>query len=272
MEFARGHGTGNDFVVLPDLGGELDLSAAFVAALCDRHTGLGGDGVLRVVPTAKVDEYVGLAGDAYWFMDYRNADGSVAEMCGNGIRVYARWLQRADLISAGPLAVATRDGIKTVLVPDDPLGDLAVGMGAVRFPGTTRTVTVASGTYPGLDVDLGNPHVVVEVAALADAGPLLDPPGLAPPGPANVEFVVDGPTLAMRVYERGVGETRSCGTGACAAAVATAVRSGRGPGRYAVEVPGGRLTVEWDDVSATLTGPAEIVATGTLDAEWLGRR
>ncbi|HEX7355194.1 MAG TPA: diaminopimelate epimerase [Mycobacteriales bacterium] len=273
MEFARGHGTGNDFVVLPDLGGELDLSGDLVRALCDRRTGVGGDGTLRIVPTAKVPEAVGLAGEAYWFMDYRNADGSLAEMCGNGIRVYARWLQRADLIEPGPLPVATRDGIKVVHVPADPEGDLTVEMGVPVLPGTPRTVSVPSGTRSGIEVDMGNPHVVVEVDDVADAGPLLEPPVLDPPSAANVEFVqgVAPGRLRMRVFERGAGETRSCGTGACAAAVAAAVRNGDGEGSYDVEVPGGRLHVDWHG-SVTLTGPAEIVATGTVDAAWLATR
>jgi diaminopimelate epimerase len=273
MEFARGHGTGNDFVVLPDLGGELDLTDAVVRALCDRRTGVGGDGILRIVPTAKVPECVGLASEAYWFMDYRNADGSVAEMCGNGIRVYARWLQRADLIEPGPLPVATRDGIKVVHVPDAVGDDLAVEMGVPGLPGTARTVTVASGTRSGLEVDMGNPHVVVEVDDVADAGPLLLPPTLDPATPANVEFVqVVGPgQLRMRVFERGSGETQSCGTGACAVAVATAVRVGQDAGAYDVDVPGGRLRVDWQH-GVTLTGPAEIVATGTVEPTWLAAR
>ena len=272
MEFARGHGTGNDFVVLPDLGGELDLADSTVQALCHRRFGIGGDGVLRIVPTAKMPGYEGLAADAHWFMDYRNADGSAAEMCGNGIRVYARWLQRADLIEPGPLPVATRDGVKIVSVPDDLTADIAVDMGAPMIPGTTRRVTVASGIRDGLEVDMGNPHVVVEVEDLADAGPLLEPPALDPVGEANVEFVqtVAPGHLRMRVHERGSGETQSCGTGACAAAVAAAVRAGETGGRFVVDVPGGRLLVAWDG-TVVLTGPAEIVATGTVDSDWLAR-
>jgi diaminopimelate epimerase len=273
MEFATGHGTGNDFVVLADLGGELDLQPALVRALCQRRTGLGGDGVLRIVPTAKVDEVAGLASEAHWFMDYRNADGSTAEMCGNGVRVYARWLQRAGLVGPGALPLATRGGVKVVTVPVDPNGDLTVEMGRVQVLTGVRTVTVPSGSREGLQLDLGNPHVVVEVDDLADAGTLLDPPELCPGGAANVEFVQTlGPRhLAMRVHERGVGETLSCGTGACAAAVAAAVRTAADPGSWIVEVPGGRLTVGWDGSAATLTGPAEIVATGTVDPAWLAR-
>src|ERR1700729_3978145 len=111
MRFAKGHGTGNDFVVLPDPDGALELGPAAVRALCDRRHGIGGDGVLRVVPTAKVADVAHLAAEADWFMDYHNADGTVDEMCGNGIRVYARWLQRESLIDTGAveLSVATRD-------------------------------------------------------------------------------------------------------------------------------------------------------------------
>ena len=119
IEFLKGHGTQNDFVLLPDPAGRLDLSAARVAALCDRHRGLGADGVLRVVRAAAIGE----ASEGEWFMDYRNADGSIAEMCGNGIRVFARYLVSSGVESAGQLRIATRAGIKKVDVPAE--GDIA---------------------------------------------------------------------------------------------------------------------------------------------------
>jgi diaminopimelate epimerase len=271
MRFAKGHGTGNDFVVLPDLDGALALNPVAIRALCDRRHGIGGDGVLRVVATAKVEEVAHLAGDADWFMDYHNADGTTAEMCGNGIRVYARWLQRLGLAGAGSLPVATRDGIKLVTLTDDEYGPITVDMGAPQLPGTPRTVRVDGRSYDGLEVWMGNPHVVVNVADLSDAGALIIAPEIDPQLETNVEFVVHtGPgALSMRVHERGSGETQSCGTGACAAGVASAVRAGASNGRWTVDVPGGRLEVAWTGDTVLLTGPAEIVADGELDSEWV---
>ncbi|HEV7207144.1 MAG TPA: diaminopimelate epimerase [Mycobacteriales bacterium] len=267
MQFAKGHGTQNDFVLLPDIDGALTLTPALVRALCDRRAGIGADGVLRVVPTAKVDEVAHLAGQADWFMDYRNADGSVAEMCGNGVRVYARWLQEAGLAGDGVLPLATRDGLKAVTLAGD--GDITVDMGPPQLPGRQRQVRAAGRTWSGLEVWMGNPHVVVEVGDPGEAGPLTEPPEVD--FDTNVEFVsVRGPgQLVMRVHERGAGETRSCGTGACAAAVAVAVRSGHDQGSWAVEVPGGCLQVRWTGRTVLLTGPAVIVLEGTVDERWL---
>ncbi|WP_079251778.1 diaminopimelate epimerase [Streptomyces sp. MP131-18] len=275
VPFLKGHGTENDFVIIPDLDGRLSLSPAAVARLCDRRSGIGADGVLRVVRQS--------GGGAEWFMDYRNADGSIAEMCGNGVRVFARYLQRAGLAKGDDLPVATRAGVRRVRFEDD--GDITVGMGPARLPagpGPSVTVTVGERSWPARHVDMGNPHAVAFVDRLSDAGPLLAAPGVHPsetyPRGTNVEFVVDrGPRhLALRVHERGSGETRSCGTGACAVMVAAARRDGLDPpadGRaaaYTVDVPGGRLHVaEIPDGTVTLTGPAVIVAEGTIDPHWL---
>jgi len=270
MRFAIGHGTGNDFVVLPDLDGALTLSPSSVRTLCDRRRGIGGDGVLRVVPTAKVDEVAHLAHQADWFMDYHNADGTIAEMCGNGIRVYARWLQRCGLAGEGTVNVATRDGIKYVTLPASVDDDITVDMGPPRIPEMARRVAVESGQYDGVEIWMGNPHVVVFVDGLDAAGPLTVAPDVEPRFQTNVEFVVDGGDghLAMRVHERGSGETQSCGTGACAAAVATALRHDTSSGRWTVDVPGGRLHVEWTGDTVYLSGPAVIVADGELDPSW----
>jgi diaminopimelate epimerase len=251
-----------------------------VRALCDRRAGIGGDGVLRVVRTAADDEARGLPGAAGtpWFMDYRNADGSVAEMCGNGIRVYARYLVDEGLVPAGEIPVLTRDGVKTVRLGDS--GDVTVEMGPARLPGSDRKVRLVGaderldGWLPAVEVDMGNPHAVAFVDHLADAGPLVEAPEHDPvvyPEGVNVEFVVrEGPQhVSMRVHERGSGETRSCGTGACAVAAATAAADGsEHPVTYRVDVPGGTLhvTVTADD-RLVLTGPAEIVARGDMD--WL---
>jgi diaminopimelate epimerase len=275
MRFAKGHGTGNDFVLLPDPDGALELGPAVVRALCDRRHGIGGDGVLRVVPTAKVAEVAHLAADAEWFMDYHNADGTVAEMCGNGIRVYARWLQRESLIDVDvrELGVATRDGVKNVQFGADPDSDITVDMGPPRLPGGGRVVTVEGREYDALEVWMGNPHVVVEVADLGDAGPLHRAPEVDPELETNVEFVVrhSADHLSMRVHERGSGETQSCGTGACAAAVAAARWAGVDGGAWTVDVPGGRLRVKWDGAGVQLSGPAEIVADGVLSAKFGAR-
>ena len=279
--FVKGHGTENDFVLLPDPDGELDLTDERVQRLCDRRAGIGGDGVLRVVRSAAHPESASMADRAEWFMDYRNADGSAVEMCGNGIRVFARFLVDEGWAAPGELPIATRDGVKTVRLGSD--GDVTVDMGPARLPGVARPVRVGSASWPATEVDVGNPHAVVLVDRLADAGELRQPPAVEPPFPGgvNVEFVESrGPGhVAMRVHERGVGETRSCGTGACAAMVAVAAHDGahdgadQGSGRtYVVDVPGGRLSVRRRaDGHLELTGPAVLVAEGTVStALWWG--
>jgi diaminopimelate epimerase len=271
LRFAKGHGTENDFVIIPDPDGTLTADPAWVAALCDRRAGIGADGLLRVVPTAKVPGYEADASDAPWFMDYRNADGSIAEMCGNGVRVFARYLVAEGLAEAGGFGVATRGGIKAVRVPEDG-GDITVDMGAPTWPETAARIAWDGREADSVHVDMGNPHAIVFVEDVAEAGRLLDAPAWTPaavyPNGVNVEFVAAvGPQhIAMRVYERGVGETRSCGTGACAAMIAAARRDAAAPGTlYAVDVPGGRLTiVEREDGRLEMSGPAVLVADGRL--------
>ncbi|MCF2535610.1 diaminopimelate epimerase [Streptomyces sp. FB2] len=280
IAFLKGHGTENDFVIVPDPENVIELPPAAVAALCDRRAGLGGDGLLHVVRSEAHPEARHLAAEAEWFMDYRNADGSIAEMCGNGVRVFARYLQRAGHTGEGDLAVATRGGVKTVHIDKD--GGVTVGMGRARLPEGDVTVSVGDHSWPAHNVNMGNPHAVAFVDDLADAGSLNEAPPFSPasayPDGVNVEFVVDrGPRhVAMRVHERGSGETRSCGTGACAVAVATARRDGAdptvtgAPATYTVDVPGGTLVItERPDGEIEMTGPAVIVAEGELDADWL---
>ncbi|MGW3552004.1 diaminopimelate epimerase [Streptomyces griseoincarnatus] len=280
IAFLKGHGTENDFVIVPDPENALELSAAAVAALCDRRAGIGGDGLLHVVRSAAHPEARAMADEAEWFMDYRNGDGSVAEMCGNGVRVFARYLQHAGHVGEGDLAIATRGGVKTVHIAKD--GDITVGMGRAVLPEGAVTVAVGERDWPARNVNMGNPHAVAFVADLADAGSLFAAPSFAPeaayPDGVNVEFVVDrGPRhVAMRVHERGVGETRSCGTGACAVAVAAARRDGVDPRdtglpvTYTVDLPGGTLVItEQPDGRIEMTGPAVIVAEGAIEAEWL---
>jgi diaminopimelate epimerase len=257
LRFVKGHGTENDFVLIPDADGALKLDDDQVRRICDRRAGIGADGILRVVRTAAVPD---AAGDAEWFMDYRNADGSVAEMCGNGVRVYARHLVSAGLAPAGHLRLATRGGVRDVDVP--ATGDIAVDMGPARFDEPVDIEGVLA-TF----VDMGNPHAVVHVRSVEALG-VLNPMRKD----LNVEYVEDvgAAHIRMRVHERGVGETRSCGTGACAAVVATALRVGSARGTvYTVDVPGGRLTVTWrDDDTVLLAGPAVLVGSGELSDEW----
>jgi diaminopimelate epimerase len=301
MRFAKGHGTENDFVILLDPDGRAGLTGDLAARLCDRRAGIGGDGVLRAVRTEAMTEAdqpggngAGPAGGEpapEWFMDYRNADGTLAEMCGNGIRVFARYLAEQGLADGKGFTVATRSGPRRVRLeaPGSAVGN--GGTGGPREAGWAGGVTVEMGgvavlgpgstaisgqTCEGLRVSVGNPHLACLVdAPLASFDlsrePRLDP-GQFPEG-GNVELVrLTGPrSVAMRVHERGSGETRSCGTGAvaAAAAAATATATGLGEGSWSVTVPGGELTVVLAGGRAWLTGPAVIVAEGHLDPAWL---
>ncbi|GAA3900072.1 diaminopimelate epimerase [Microbacterium invictum] len=283
IAFTKGHGTGNDFVIVPDPDGALDLSDAQVAALCDRRFGIGGDGMLRVVRAGAIpDGAEAAASGVEWFMDYRNADGSAAEMCGNGTRVFARYLAETGWASLddGPLPIGTRAGVKTLTRSD--LG-LEVDLGVWREE-ADDVVVRARGLdvpRPGLGIDVGNPHVVVALSSATEleevdltVQPILAP---LPPAGANIEFVVPADPLVhdgvgmirMRVFERGVGETLSCGTGVAAAALA--VRSWAGtaaPDRWTVDVPGGRLGVRVvgreDGQHVLLSGPASLVFSGEV--------
>jgi diaminopimelate epimerase len=267
MRFAKGHGTENDFVILLDPDGREGLTPALAARLCDRRAGIGGDGVLRAVRTVAMTDI----GGAEWFMDYRNADGSVAEMCGNGIRVFARYLALHGLAGGPEFTVATRSGLRRVLL--DAAGGVTAEMGSVTVLGPGRAVIGGRG-HEGIRVSVGNPHLACLVSTALAEFDLSEPPGLDPgefPDGGNVELVqLTGPrSLAMRVHERGSGETRSCGTGAVAAAAAAATAAGDDGGAWTVDVPGGQLTVTLDADRAWLTGPAVIVAEGELAPAWL---
>ncbi len=255
MRFWKGHGTGNDFVLLLDPDGSLVLTDALVVALCDRRTGIGADGVLRVVRSDRVTDETVPAG-ATWFMDHRNADGTRPEMCGNGLRLFARFLVIEGMVSPGEVEIATRGGLKQVQVSD---GDVTVDMGPAVI-GEPVLVDDQVATF----VDMGNPHAVLPVRSV-DALGELHPDRLD----LNVEYVERaGPAhLRMRVHERGVGETLSCGTGACAAVVADSLAGGASRGTpVRLDVPGGTLTITWrEDGHVLLQGPAVLVASG----EWL---
>lgn len=284
IRFTKGHGTGNDFVLIADPDARLDLTAADFAGLADRRTGVGADGVIRAVRAASLDEVragEAVAAGAEWFMDYRNSDGSLSEMCGNGIRVFGEFLVAEGLLSLEPGAstvIGTRGGPRRLT----RLGDgWATDLGPAQIDETERLVEAdgLSVARPGLGVDVGNPHVVVALADRheLDALELGRPPVLAPAPQhgANVEFVVPGDPLVhggvgrirMRVHERGSGETRSCGTGAAAAAVATRYWAGpAAPDSWEVEVPGGLLGVRIRSVDGVdhvqLSGPAVLVFDG----------
>lgn len=287
MEFTLAHGTGNDFVVVVDLAGSWPIGPALARALCDRRTGLGADGVLRIAPGGP---------DADVTMDHVNADGSPSAMCGNGVRVVAKHVVDHGLVAAPDdvVRIATPSGVRAVVVrrgADGRVAEATVDMGpAVTVPSAVPFVTddearvehaiaVGGGSVDVSVVSMGNPHAVtlvedVAAAPVATLGPALECHARFPDR-ANVGFaeVVDRSHLRLRVWERGVGETAACGTGACAAVVAAA-RLGRidlGPGAsVTVELPGGTLVIgRREDGHVTLTGPAVEVARGTLDAAWL---
>jgi diaminopimelate epimerase len=287
IHFTKGHGTGNDFVLFSDPDGETELTPAQIAAICDRHFGVGADGLLRAVRSRSIPEGAAALAedsDAEWFMDYHNADGSIAEMCGNGIRVFTRYLidnGLAELEPGGTLPIGTRSGVRDVqrnasgFQADLGRWSLDGGEPLVR----AKELPVAR---PGLGINVGNPHVVVALASDEELDgadlsyiPVLEP---VPADGANVEFVVAADPLVkdgvghirMRVHERGSGETLSCGTGAVAAALATRYWAGAGaPHQWRVDVPGGTVGVRMfpteDGEHVSLSGPAELVFEGTLE-------
>jgi diaminopimelate epimerase len=259
-----GHGTHNDFAILFDPDDQLAITAPQVAAICNRQSGIGAssttatrvgaDGMIRILKV-----------DGKWFMDYRNADGSIAEMCGNGIRVMARYLVAKGHQREGIFAIDTRAGIKHLRVPAED--DISVNMGKV-YDEAEDVVAMANGTtYSGFNINVGNPHAVVFTDDLSTLGSLEIAPTVMPadsyPEGVNVEFVelMAGQEAKMRVHERGSGETQSCGTGTCAVALAATKKSGGSlPSRWVIYPPGGRLVVDIDGHSnATLTGPAVLL-------------
>ncbi len=287
LKFTKGHGTGNDFVLVLDELGELDITSDQVAKICDRHFGIGADGLIRVVRSSAISEGAASLREepsAEWFMDYRNADGSVAEMCGNGVRVFARYLTERGLVNleqGDTLSIGTRAGVRDI---QRSTNGFAVDMG--RWKPTSDDMTVQTAgeeiARPGQGISVGNPHVVVALAELSELKeldlakvPVIEP---AQPEGANVEFIVPAEPMVqngvgyitMRVHERGVGETLSCGTGIVAAALATRLWAGRGaPNQWQVTVPGGTLGVRMfateDGEHVGLSGSAELVFDGEID-------
>ncbi len=271
LPFTKGHGTGNDFIVVDAVALEVYLSADDVRTMCDRHKGIGADGILRV---AFASEFA--VTDAKYFMDYRNADGSIAETCGNGLRVFARFLVEHGYEARGTFTIGTRGGTVSATVrADDPeFTDIAIAMGKPQLVAADDIyVFTEEGNWPGIGVHMPNPHCVTVVDDIDDAGELVDAPNVTPPGifplGVNVEFIaeVSDTHIAMRTYERGVGETLSCGSGACAAGYVWAMNQGLAtPWTVQIDVLGGTVYVDGaTDGLLTLRGPAEFVATGTYD-------
>ena len=277
LRFAKYHGIGNDFVMLADPDDALTLTPELVRELADRRFGIGGDGVIRVAPGKDGAEL---------FMDYVNSDGSIGEMCGNGIRCLALFAREEGLTNSDELKVETRAGIKVVSAEGN---GVRVDMGAPIF--SPRQIPLIAGDQdplhlkvqpgPGFDevellcLSMGNPHAVMFVddpaaAPVLTLGPALETAGEFP-NKTNVEFArVDSPThVTMRVWERGAGETLACGTGACAVAVAARLVGGTEE-EVTVSLPGGDLQVEWSgsldkEAPVFMTGPAVRVFDGEID-------
>jgi diaminopimelate epimerase len=275
LRFTKMQGCGNDFIVIDDPMSDWDFDEEAVQFLCDRHFGIGADGLILVRPAGEPE--------ADGFMLYHNADGSLAEMCGNGVRVFARYLTEAGRFTGDEVVVQTLGGIKHVEIIRDSEGHFAlarVDMGEpvlaaqdipTTLPGepvVDALVSTELGDVRVTCVSMGNPHAImwvddVDDAPVATLGPILE---TAPvfPRKTNVEFaqVVDTDRIRLRVWERGVGETLACGTGACATLVAAAL-TGRTGRSATIELPGGDLDVEWTESGRVLmTGPAESVFEG----------
>ncbi|MGC8908018.1 MAG: diaminopimelate epimerase [Desulfomonilaceae bacterium] len=278
IQFQKMHGTLNDFVVFADMDNSVVLSETSVARLCDRRAGIGADGLIVVRPSAV----------AHFFMDYYNADGSIAEMCGNGIRCLAKYVYDNGLLKEKEQHIETRAGIKTVTVEvgeDGQAQSVQVAMGVPIFDAPEIPVLVSIENEPVLNyplevrdrvfsssfVSMGNPHCVIyldeEIASLPSLyGPAIERHPLFPQK-TNVEFVrvVSSGRLSMRVWERGSGETLSCGTGACAAAVIGMLQHVvKSP--VAVDLLGGTLQIQWNGPgsSVLMSGPATLVYEGSI--------
>jgi diaminopimelate epimerase len=284
VRFSKGHGTQNDFVVLPDVQAELVLTPSIIAALCDRRRGLGADGLLRVTTAGAAlragvfDQLpAGVAADD-WYMDYRNADGSIAQMCGNGVRVFAHYLRASGLENRDEFVVGSLAGPRPVALHsvDAVNAEVTVEMGRARAYGTGSAV-VAGRTFEGLAVDVGNPHLACVDDTLSLSGlqaldvgaPVSFDTEQFPEG-VNVEVLTapaDG-AVAMRVHERGVGETRSCGTGTVAATLAALRHTGADTGTLRVYIPGGEVAVTVTETTSFLRGPSVLLAHGELAQQW----
>lgn len=275
MRFAKYEGIGNDFVMIADPADELRLSAEQVRSLCDRRFGIGADGVIRVAPGHDGTQL---------FMDYVNSDGSVGEMCGNGIRCLALFARAEGMSEGDDISVGTRAGTKAVSIIDRDR--VRVDMGAPIFAPAKipvgwdgddalhAKIELETEVVEAAVLSMGNPHAVLfvedaQAAPVTSLGPLIERHDIFPNG-TNVEFatVESSERVRMRVWERGVGETLACGTGAAAVAVASRLLHGVSS-PVTVTLPGGRLEIEWsgrDDQEASvfMTGPARRVFDGDI--------
>ncbi len=288
MIFAKGHGTQNDFVLLPDLDAAVQLTPSAVTALCDRRRGLGADGILRVTTAGAalgagvLDRLPDGVESGDWYMDYRNADGSIAQMCGNGVRVFAHYLRASGLERRDKFVVGSLAGPRPVITHrvDQTSADVTVDMGKANLlgrGGPAFEATVGGRRFTGVAVDVGNPHLACvdptltaeALASLDVAAPVTFDKSQFPDG-VNVEVLTapEKGMIVMRVHERGVGETRSCGTGTVAAAVAALATTGSATGTLTVRVPGGEVVVTITEASSFLRGPSVLVAHGELSGEW----
>ena len=277
MLFTKMHGAGNDFSLFDGIHQELPPLEALAQAVCDRHFGAGGDGIMVAAPSEAADVR----------MIYHNSDGSLAGMCGNGIRCFSRFVYEKGLTDKTEIDVETLAGIKHVVMNEEngKITGITVNMGQpvftcadipVLFDGeemVNQPITIGGMNFRATCVSMGNPHCVVYVDdvdnfPLEDIGPRFEINPLFPDR-VNTEFVrrlPDG-SLQMRVWERGSGETWACGTGACAV-LASSVRNGVIDGRRAVvHLRGGDLDITWDEASGSIfmTGGADFVFDGQVE-------
>ncbi len=273
IQFSKMHGLGNDFVVIDAISQDVHLSPELISRLADRHTGIGFDQMLCVEAPTDPD------------CDFRyriyNANGAEAEQCGNGARCFAKFVIDSGLSVKPELRLQTNTGTIVTLLRDDGMVEVDMGVPSTapeRIPfvtdaaSTVYRITVGDQEVELVAVSLGNPHAVLFVDSVNDApvttlGPLLAVHPQFPQG-ANVGFcqVVDSGFARLRVFERGVGETRACGTGACAAAVAGAL-TGRFGERVKISLPGGKMKIKWAGIGERLymLGPARLVYQGHLE-------
>lgn len=278
VPYRKGHGTGNEFILISGLDGFFadprSLTPEIAQKICNRESGLGADGILRVAKASELD-----VDDAQYFMDYSNADGSKSATCGNGLRVFARYLVEAGLENRGQFTIATRAGTVTVAISetDTDFTNIAVTMGRVALGPMDVSVHTETGSWPAVGIAGMNNHAISVVEDIADAGSLDEIPTALPAGTypdgVNFEFIqTKSPThIAMRTHERGVGETLSCGSGSCAAAYVHATSNHlNDPWTVQVDVLGGTVYVDSDtDGILTLRGPAVFVSEGNIDSSLL---
>jgi len=262
IKFMKGHGTKNDFVLIPDLLNEIEITPEQVIRICDRSIGIGADGILRISKDP----------NNLFFMDYRNADGSIAEMCGNGARVFAQYLYTHHLVTNKEFDFQTRAGLVHAQIHDDQSVSVTTKEAVLRP--TFVEVSLNGKNYQAQGVDAPNPHAVSFVDDLAAIGSLEKAPEISPttefPLGVNVEFVktISPAHVAMRVHERGSGETLSCGTGACAVAAVVRDRSDNKIDSVTIDLPGGTLNITFKNGEMIMRGPAVLEEEGIIPPEW----